>query len=133
MKSIFRRIFICTFALFLLPLLVPGFNVSGGFSMLLWGGLVLALMFFIIKPVLNLLTFPANIMTLGLFSIFNSALILYLLTVFIGSITIEAFTYPRTDLAGVIIPKLTFNTFLAYIYSAFVLSFIDLFLSWLMD
>ena len=133
MKSILRRIFICTFALFLLPLLVHGFNVAGDFWILLWGGVVLAVMFFIIKPVLNLLTFPANIMTLGLFSVFNSALILYLLTVFIGAITIEAFTYPGMDLAGVIIPKLTFNTFLAYIYSAFVLSFIDSFLSWLMN
>ncbi len=133
MKYLLRRIFICTFALFLLPALIPGFNVSGGIWMMLWGGITLALMFFILKPVLNLLTFPAHLMTLGLFSIFNSALILYLLTVFVSQITIEAFIYPRMDLAGVIIPSLTFNTFLAYIYSAFVLSFIDSILSWLMD
>lgn len=133
MKYLFQRIFILTFALFLLPLLVPGFSVSGDIWALLGGGAVLTVMFFILKPVLNLLTLPANMITLGLFSIFNCAIILYLLTVFVSAITIEAFTYPRTDLAGVIIPMLTFNTFLAYIYSAFVLSFIDSFLSWLMN
>lgn len=100
--------------------------------MLLGAGVTLSLLLFIIRPVLNIISFPVNMMTLGLFSIFNSALILYLLTVFISAVTIEAFTYPRTDLAGVIIPQLTFNTFLAYIYSAFVLSCIDSFLSWLM-
>jgi putative membrane protein len=133
MKTLFRRIFIYTFALFLMPLIIPGMNVSGGFWMMLLGGTVLAGMFLILKPVLNLLTLPANMMTLGLFSLFNSAIILYLLTVFMGSITIEPFSYPRSDLAGVIIPKLTFGTFLSYIYSAFVLSFIDSFLSWIMN
>jgi putative membrane protein len=133
MKTILRRIFISSFALFIMPLLIPGMNVAGGFWMLLLGGIVLAGLFLILKPILNILTFPVNAMTMGLFSVFNSALILYLLTVFVGSITIEPFMYPRTDLLGVIIPKLTFNTFLAFIYTAFVLSFIDSFLSWIMS
>ncbi len=133
MKTLLRRIFLYSFTLFVMPLLIPGFHVHGGFWILLVGGTALALMFLILKPILNILSFPVNLMTLGLFSVFNSALILYLLTVFVGSITVVAFTYPRTDLAGVIIPALTFNTFLAYIYSAFVLSFIDSFLTWIMS
>jgi putative membrane protein len=116
-----------------MPLIIPGMNVAGGLTTLFLSGLVLSLLFLLLKPVLNLLTFPANVMTLGLVNIFNCAIILYLLTVFVSGITIEAFIYPRTDLAGVIIPKLEFNTFFAYIYSAFVLSFIDSFLSWLMN
>lgn len=113
--------------------LIPGLKLEGGMGMLLWSGFVLGLLFLVLKPILNLLSFPVNIMTLGIFSVFNYALILYLLTVFISSLTIGAFSYPRTDFLGVIIPPLTFNTFLAYIYSAFVLSFIDSFLSWLMN
>jgi putative membrane protein len=133
MKTLFRRIFVYTFGLFLMQLLIPGVSISGGIWMIVLGGVVLGLMFLILKPVLNLLTFPINAMTLGLTSIFTSALILYLLTVFVGAISIEAFSYPRTEIMGVIIPKLTFNTFFAYIYSAFVLSFIDSLLSWLMN
>ena len=133
MKTLLRRLFICTFALFLMPILIPGMNVGGGFWTLLGAGVTLSLLWILLKPILNIISLPANMMTMGLFSIFNSALILYLLTVFFSAVSIEAFTYPRTDLAGVIIPTLTFNTFLAYIYSAFVLSFIDSFLSWLMQ
>lgn len=133
MKTLLKRISISTFALFIMPYLIPGMQVTGGFWTLLLAGCVLAFLWIILRPVLNILSLPANMMTLGLFSVFNSALILYLVTVFITSVTIEAFTYPQTDLAGVIIPTLTFNTFLAYIYSAFVLSFIDSFLSWLMN
>jgi putative membrane protein len=133
MKTLFRRVFIYTFGLFLMQLVIPGVNIAGGIWMMLFGGVLLTLMFLILKPILNLITLPVNMMTMGIFSVFNSALILYLLTVFVGAITIEAFVYPRTDLLGVIIPTLTFNTFLAYIYSAFVLSFIDSLLSWLMS
>jgi putative membrane protein len=133
MKTLFRRVFIYTFGLFLMQLVIPGLNITGGIWMMIFCGVILTLMFLIIKPILNLLTLPVNMMTLGLFSIFNSALILYLLTVFVSAITIQAFVYPRIDLLGVIIPTLTFNTFLAYIYSAFVLSFIDSTLSWLMN
>lgn len=131
MKTIARAIFIYTFSLYLLPFIIPGVQIKGGFITLLIGGLGLALMFLIIKPILNFISLPINLITLGLFSIVTNALILYILTVFISGISIVSFTYNRTDFYGFIIPSLTFSMFFAYIYTAFVLSFIDSFFSWL--
>jgi uncharacterized membrane protein YvlD (DUF360 family) len=62
----------------------------------------------------------------------TNGLIIYLLTIVITGITIMPFTYPRTDLRGFITPPLQFDLFFAYIYTAFVLSFIDSFIKWLM-
>ena len=131
MKTIARGIFFYTLALHLLPYIIPGIEIKGGFLTLLFGGIALAFIFLIIKPILNFISFPVNLVTLGLFSIITNALIIYLLTVFINGISIVPFTYPRTELFGFIIPSLSFSMFFAYIYTAFVLAFIDSIFSWL--
>lgn len=131
MKTIIRNIAIYTLSLFILPFLIPGVKTAGGILTLFFGGTALALMFLIIKPILNFITLPVNILTLGLFSILTNALILYVLTVFIVDISILPFSYQRTEVSGFIIPALSFNTFFSYIYTSFVLSCIDSFFSWL--
>ncbi len=131
MKTIVREIAIYTLSLYLLPMVIPGLKITGGFLTLLIGGGALVLMFLIIKPIFNIITLPINILTLGLFSIFTNVIILYLLTLFVSGISILPFIYPRTEFFGFIIPKIYFPMFFAYIYTAFVLSFIVSFLRWL--
>jgi putative membrane protein len=133
MKTIIRNIVIYTFALYLLPSVIPGVQIDGGLLTLFIGGVALALMFLILKPILNIISFPVNMMTLGLFSMFTNALILYLLTIFVTNISILPFAYHKTTIAGFGIPTIYFNTFFAYVYTAFVLSLIDSFITWLMD
>ena len=133
MKTIIRNVVIYTFILFLLPKIIPGFSIDGGFWTLFTGGLVLAMLFLVVKPVLSIISFPVNLVTLGIFNIFINALLLYLLTIFVTEISVTAFTMARLDILGVIIPQITFNTFFAYIYTAFILTLINSFIRWLMN
>lgn len=133
MKTIIRNIAIYTFILFLLPYLIPGVLISGGIWTLVVGGIVLTLLFFILKPILSIISFPVNLVTLGIFNVFINALLLYLLTILVTQISVVAFTSPRTDLLGVIIPAIHFNIFFAYVYTAFVLSAIDWLIKWLIQ
>lgn len=132
MKTIIRNILIFSFTLYFLPQFIPGVHILGGLTTILVGGVALALMFIILKPILNIISFPINVLTLGIFSIFTNALILYLLTVFVTDISVVAFTYQKASFAGFAIPSIAFNTFFAYLYTAFILSIIDTFISWLM-
>jgi putative membrane protein len=131
MKTILRSIGIFLLALYFIPQIVPGFTIDGGFVTMLIGAVVLALMFLILKPLLNIISFPVNMLTLGLFSIITNALILYLLTILVPNITVQPFSYPRTNISGFIIPHIFFNTFFAYTYSAFILSCINSGIRWL--
>lgn len=131
MKTILQSIAIYLFALYFLPQMIPGFTLEGGIGTIFVGATVLALMFLVLKPILNVISFPVNILTLGLFSIVTNAFILYLLTVVVPEITVQPFSYPRFELFGIIIPKITFNTFFAYAYSAFVLAGINSIIRWL--
>lgn len=133
MKSIVRRIAIYTFVLFFLPLIIPGIHISGGFLTLIIGGIGLSLMFLILKPILNLISFPVNAATLGLFSILTNALIIYLLTIFVTGISINPFTYNSSNFFGFITPNVHFNQFFAYVLTAVITSILQSLLSWLME
>lgn len=132
MKSILRNFAINTLALYLLPFIVPGVIIND-ITTLFFGGFTLTLMLFILKPILNVLTFPFNLITLGLFSIFTNALILYLLTVFVPGIIIQAFVFPGADYFGFIIPSITFNTLFAFLSASIVLAGITTGIRWLIE
>lgn len=131
MRTILRSIGIYLLALYFIPQIVPGFTIEGGFVTLLIGSVVLAIMFLVLKPILNIISFPVNMLSLGLFSIITNAFILYLLTILVPNITVQPFSYPRTNISGFVIPHIFFNTFFAYTYSAFILSCINSGIRWL--
>ncbi|HSW48348.1 MAG TPA: phage holin family protein [Candidatus Saccharimonadales bacterium] len=133
MKTLLRRIAIYTFTLYVLPFIVPGVKISGGLETLLMGGAALALMFLVLKPILNIISFPVNLITLGLFSVVTNAFILYLMTRFIDGVKISSFTYHAAHFSGFSTPGFTLNIYLSYIFTAFVISLIESALSWLMD
>jgi putative membrane protein len=130
-KALIRNIAIYTLILYVLPILIPGVTIDGGFLTFLIGGIALALMFLIIKPILSIVSLPVNFLTLGLFSLFINALILYIATIFISNFSIGAFNYPGGTFSGFVIPKLEFNTFFAYVYTAMVASFINGVIQWI--
>jgi putative membrane protein len=132
-KTILRRIVIYTFTLYVLPFIVPGVNISGGAETLIIGGIALALMFLVLKPILNIISFPINLITLGFFSIITNAFILYLMTRFVDGIKITPFIYHPIHYAGYTIPQINFNIYFAFTFIALVISIIESVLSWLME
>ncbi len=133
MKSILRNTAIHTLALFLLPKIIPGVLVQGGITTLIFGGFVLTVIFLVLKPILNILSFPLNLLTLGLFSIITNSLLLYLLTIFVPGIIVHAFSYPRIEWLGFVIPSVSLNTFFAFVLSAIVLAAIVGGIRWLIE
>lgn len=133
MKAIIRNIAIYTFILFVLPYIVPGVFITGGIWTLLVGAIVLTVLFFILKPILSIISLPVNMITLGIFNLFINALLVYLLTILVPQISVVAFTSQQLDIFGIIIPAIQFNTFFAYVATAFMVSIIEWFIKWLIE
>ena len=131
MKSIFRNVVFYSVSLFLTSQLITGLKISGDLTTYVIGGAVLSVLFFIVKPILSIVTLPLNIITLGFFFFIINAIILYLLTIFVSNIAIAEFSYPGFAFAGFVIPSFYVNNFFAFIVVSFVLSFIITFLKWL--
>lgn len=133
MKSIIRRFVFYSVALFLTSQIISGLKISGGFTTYLLGGIVLSILFLIVKPVLSLVTLPLNIITLGLFSFVINAILLYLLTIFVTNISLTAFIFNGITFAGFIVPKFSVNGFFAFIVGSIIVSFILGALRWLTE
>lgn len=133
MKVILRNIILNSFALSLLPKIVPGVIVSDGLFTFFLGGLALTIIFMIIKPIITILTFPINLITFGAFSLISNALLLYVLTLVITEITVISFSYQKFTFAGFVIPSIHFNVFFSYVFSAIILSTLLSFFQWLLQ
>lgn len=133
MKFLLRNIAINAFSLFALSQFIDGVRISGGFPAFIFGGLVLALMNAIIRPILKIITFPINALTFGAFSFIINAIILYLLTITVPNISVSAFTFKGVNFLGFVIPQIYFSAFFAFIVSAFILSSVISFFRWIVN
>lgn len=131
MKKLSRNTLFNALSIFLISQLISGMKVYGGFATYLIAGLVLTLLMMLLKPILNLLALPLNIITLGLFSFVINVIIFYILTVLVVGIVVSPFTFPGVSFAGFIIPKIYFNIIFAFVLVSFLQSFMVSFLSWL--
>jgi len=131
MKGVLRNIGIYAFSLFFLTQVLSGVKIGGSIITYIIGGAVLSIMFVIIKPIINLVTLPLNVVTLGMFSFLINAIILYLLTVLVSSISIRAFVFEGFSLAGFVIPSISLNTFFTFVVASLVLSIFVGALTWL--
>ena len=130
MKLLIRNTLINALSLFLLTQAISGIRISGGFIAFILAGFCLTILFWVLKPVLNLISLPLNALTLGFFSVVTNAILFYLLTVFIPNVSIFAFTFPGFSFAGFIVPKIFINTFFAFIVIACLQSLLFTFFKW---
>lgn len=133
MKGILRTYVTATFSLFLTSLLFSGLIIDGGLGGYLVAGLLLAVGFLIVKPVLNIITLPLNMVTFGLFSIITNMLILYLVDVLFPPLQIVPFTVPEFSFVGITIQSFYASTFLSYLLISATIYAIQKGMLWLFD
>ncbi|MGA2968142.1 MAG: phage holin family protein [Candidatus Levyibacteriota bacterium] len=131
MKGFIRNVLFNAFAIFLISQVVSGVKVTGGLPTYLFGGVALTILLIFLKPVLNILSLPLNIITLGLFSFVTNIIIFYLLTVIVPGISITAFTFSGLSYSGFVIPSFYFNIIFAFLIVSFLQSITVSFLTWL--
>ena len=131
MRGILRSTVFNSISLSILSQLLPGVKINGGIQVLLLSGLILSILFKVLKPILNIFSLPLNALTLGLFSFITNAILLYLLTIIVPNVVISGFTFNGFSFSGFIIPVLHLSTIWAYIVSAAILSLIIHFFDWL--
>lgn len=87
---IILRWFITTLAVFALPYFVGGIAVDTIPTALIVGA-ILVFLNMIVKPIVNLLTLPLNILTLGLFSLVINGAFFWAVTRVVPGFTVDSF------------------------------------------
>jgi len=125
MKSILRNFFINFLAFWLIATFFSAIDFSGRISVLLFASFVLSVANLLVKPILNLIFLPLNLITMGGFRWIVNVIVLYLVTLFIPEFTIKPFEFPGFQFGGFVVPPLHFNLFWTYILISFFLSLIS--------
>ncbi len=84
------RLVLNALAVMVVPYLVPGVSIKD-FPHAFLAAIVLGLINALIRPILELLSLPITILTLGLFSLILNALLFWLASIFVPGFTVSGF------------------------------------------
>lgn len=131
MKKYLRLFLFNLVSLWLIASLLPGVSFSGGYQTLALAAVVLTLVNLLLKPLVNILLLPINLLTLGMFRWLINVITLYLVTIFVPQFKITSFFCPGFNYQGFIIPSMYLSTFWVFVLSSFMISLATTFLLWL--
>ena len=131
MKSILKHFVIDTLSLYIISLAISGIIFERGVETILLAGFVLMLATMIIKPVINILILPLNLITFGLFKWVAYAITLYIVTLVVPGFKLLDFVFNGASLSGITIPSVAFSGTLAFIAFSFVISFVSSIVYWI--
>ena len=131
MKSLIRSFLINIASLWAVARLVNGFSFAHENETLLITAFVLGLVNLFVKPLINILLLPINLITLGAFRWLVNVLALLLVTVIVPDFKIVGFNFSGFAYGPIVIPVFSTSGVLALILNSMLLSLISSFLFWL--
>lgn len=112
LRRIILGIILNGFALYIITLLLPEIQYTGGLRFFVIGGLAVGIMNTFVKPIMKILSFPIVFLTLGLFSLVINVIVFWLTIKLINGI----------NLGGV---SIIVNGVWTYIVAAFMFTIVN--------
>jgi len=132
MKKIIKVYIADTLTLYIISKITSGIVLEKGLESLLLAGAGLALVSFVIKPLVNILLLPLNLITFGLFRWVSSAVVLYLVTLVVPGFKITGFLFNGVSSQWFDIPSISLGGLLAFIAFSFVITVFTSLIHWIL-
>jgi putative membrane protein len=131
MKSILRSIIFNAAAIWFVSMIISGIVLERGYETLFISAFALGMINLLIKPIINILLLPINLLTLGTLRWIVNVIALYLVTVLVSDFKILPVKFSGLTYSGIVIPAFSLNLILSFIFISFLISLISGFLFWL--
>lgn len=131
MIKVIKKYILVALCLHFLTLIVPAFRINGPWYDIFYSSFILTILLIIIKPVLNLIMLPLNILTLNLSGWILNILIFYLWTHLAPNISISAWKFQGTELGIVSLSPMDFSYFPTLIIISILFILLLQFADWL--
>ena len=132
MKRVLKHFVIDTVSLYLVSQAVTGIAFEGGLNTLFLTGFVLTLATLLVRPIINILLLPINLVTFGLFRWVTYALTLYLVTLIVDGFKLTQFHFGGFGSYWFNIPEVSLTGLLALLAFSLSISFVSTTISWIM-
>lgn len=131
MKTILKHFIIDTVSLYLISLVVTGIVFENGIQTLILTGFVLMLTTLIVRPIINILLLPLNLITFGLFKWVTYAITLYLVTLIVPGFKLLDFVFGGFHSVWFVLPAIALSGPFAFIAFSFLISFVASVVYWI--
>lgn len=131
MKNILKHYIVDTISLYLISQTVYGMYFENGINSLFFAGLGIMLTSFLVKPIINLLLLPINLLTFGLFRWISSAITLYIVTLIVPGFKIHEFIFSGFTSPWIDIPSLALVSPISFIAFSFIITIVTSIIYWL--
>jgi len=118
--------------LYLISLVVSGMVFANGPTTILLTGVALTVASLIIRPIINILLLPLNLITFGLFRWVGYAITLYIITLVVPGFQIAGFVFKGLSSYWISIPSISLGGVVSFIAFSFVISTTSSLLDWLL-
>lgn len=133
LKSIAKKILVVFISLYSLNQIIDQIKINGGWYGLFYGSFILSVFYWILKPILSIILFPINMITLNLSSWLIDIIIFYIWTLTFPMIRIGDWQFPGINIGSLIIFPYKFAGWQIYLVSAILLSLLLKFYRWLLN
>jgi uncharacterized membrane protein YvlD (DUF360 family) len=133
MKRLLRIFIIETTILYIAASIARGIVFENGFTTLVLAGVGMSIASMVVKPVINLLLLPINLITFNLFKWVSSAITLYLVTLVVPGFKILSFGFPGFSSEAFDLPTLELAGVASYIAFSFIIAFLGGIIYWLIS
>ena len=132
MKSLLRSFLINAGSLWVVSqILAGGISFTRGYETLALAAIVLGIINLFIRPLLNILLLPINLLTLGTFRWLVNVAALFLVTLLVPEFKIAAFYFQGFTFQGFTLPAAFIGTAWAFLLVSFLLSSTSGLLYWI--
>ena len=131
MRTIIKHFLIDTIALYLISQAVGGIVFAEGLYTVALAGFVLMLATMVVRPIINVLLLPINLITFGLFKWVTYAITLYIVTLVVPGFHLGQFMFSGFTSYWFSIPAITLSGILAFIAFSFTISMVSSMFNWI--
>lgn len=132
MRKLIKKYIINTVSIYLLSQLIAGISLKNSIEILIYSSFILTLLLLLVKPVVNLIMLPINLITFNLSVWVINIILTYLWIILVPDVTAAAWDFQGINLGFITIAPMNMPRWLVIITAGVVLSiFIRLF-DWLM-
>lgn len=131
MKTVLRSIVYNAASIWIVSQVASGIVLKRGYETLLVAAFALGLINLLVKPVINILLLPLNLITLGAFRWLVNVLALYLVTLVVPDFEIMPLHFSGFTYQGIVIPPFSLNLIFSFVATSFLISLISSFWYWL--
>ncbi len=124
MKYILKNYFSLCSAIYILVNIIPSVKIVSGLKDFFSATIIMVLLMIVVRPLINIILLPINLITFNLFSWLVNIFLFYLWVVISRNVSVESWIFPGINIGGLSISSINFSSWQTIIISAVVFTFL---------